>query len=294
MQRKLVKSAVVIALEILIATLKWPTWLTVLCIGIGVLYLVYTWDGLPDFVAKHQEDDRLTTLGSVQPPSQSVERSAEQKAVGTWGQPLRQQAPSMPPTYEERLDAVLDEAEKPPQHQAPGALAPDPKLKINVRLVINTGTPGLHIQATNLDKDTVQNAKFIITDIRMWEMNDWVTTQDVHGSGTTFAGMVTGNATLHPGVDKWQKMGFINAENEHRLDVLSPSQGHCRLTESGIRRVSYRITSMSGVSVDGAICLRWDGPGAKPEPCSCPPCSTVPAAPIVSAAPAPHKPVGWR
>jgi hypothetical protein len=32
-----------------------------------VVYLVWTWEGLPDWVAKHQSDDEHTTLGNIQP-----------------------------------------------------------------------------------------------------------------------------------------------------------------------------------------------------------------------------------
>jgi hypothetical protein len=76
MQRKLVVSAVVFAVELLIQALKPPLAWTVTAIAAGCLYLLWTWEGLPHWVAKHQEEDRSVTLGDINPTTRPKMREA--------------------------------------------------------------------------------------------------------------------------------------------------------------------------------------------------------------------------
>ena len=93
MQRKLVKSAVVIAIEALIAMSTLPQLAIVAFVVAGALYLLWTWDGLPDWVERHQAEDRLTTLTGIQPPpvgAPVMEPPARAvKPDGSWGTRFR-------------------------------------------------------------------------------------------------------------------------------------------------------------------------------------------------------------
>lgn len=135
-------------------------------------------------------------------------------------------------------------------------------------------TPGMWLQATNKDSETVEVAKLFITDVRKWDETigngAFVTTPDIHGGGTTFTEVHVDTATLHPGSPA--TIGFLRYEL-HRLEIQTQRQEHVRMTIPGIRRISYRIQAKDGRQTTGSICFSWKGPenpGKWPEPCECP------------------------
>ncbi|MFN2444236.1 MAG: hypothetical protein ABR606_01395 [Vicinamibacterales bacterium] len=148
------------------------------------------------------------------------------------------------------------------------------RLKVDVALKTNTGTPGLYIEATSRERVAIRDAAFIVTNILLWDehLRDFVTSRDVHGSSTEFPEIEIGTNMLHPGEP--ERLAFIRAEGG-RMEFSgrtesAPSQK--RLTKPGIRKISYRIADHGGRSVEGSLCFMWEGPQATvpPAPLDCP------------------------
>src|SRR5687767_6820900 len=129
MGRKIAKTALGLAAETLIV-LIYESSVPILVVSMAVLmiYLVWTWEGLPDWVAKHQADDAFTTLGPVAPPPRSdgpTARSSETVA-------------SAPPTSRE--PHRVPKPATPQSHKAPRG--PRPRdLRDTVAKVIFEGVP---------------------------------------------------------------------------------------------------------------------------------------------------------
>ncbi len=152
-------------------------------------------------------------------------------------------------------------------------------LQVQLSLVTNVGgTPGLLVKAVNIDKDTVQGATVIVTDIRRWDdaLHEWVMTSDIYRNGVHFREMEIGTVTLHPGAVGATSVGMVRVENA-RLEIHGatkddPQDKH-RMHTGGVWRISYCVTGINGRRAIGTLCLSWKGQGTVPEPCACPPYS---------------------
>jgi hypothetical protein len=172
----------------------------------------------------------------------------------------------------------------------PELLETEPKpLDIKVTLVPNTAsgaTPGTHIRATNQEAEVARGAAFILTDLLYWNesVRRFIQTREIHQNGP-FRPLITGNGDLFCGqpVD----VGFIRVE-QHRLRINGNRDGgqdHSDIATPGIWKLIGWIKA-GDRKCDVTTCLEWDGK-ASPKPVACPG-----SAPLVSKAPAPHRPVG--
>lgn len=145
---------------------------------------------------------------------------------------------------------------------------------LNVRVVLienKGGSPGLFVQATNLDSVAVESAAVVVINILCWNGKKFTTSSDIHGSGVTCRALEIGKVTLQP--DEPTNVQLIHSQS-HRLELNGQSQHGSepayRMTRAGIRQISYRVTGADGRQAEGVVCLRWDGPESEPSPCDCP------------------------
>ena len=141
---------------------------------------------------------------------------------------------------------------------------------VKVFLDLNLGgTPGLHVKLLNKSAETLLGVELQIENIHRWddELREWVTSREIHDSGSAFRKITWGKVTLHP--NHPEAIGFIRGDGG-RLEVTGQSDGgqhDHRFRTAGIWRFSYRVIVPEKQDKIGSVCLSWTQTVAVPLDC---------------------------
>lgn len=145
-------------------------------------------------------------------------------------------------------------------------------LNVVVTLVPNLGagaTPGLHVKVVNKTSRTLVGVSLVVTNLLRWdeELAAWVTSPQIHDSGTTFRSITWGKATLHP--NSPADLGFIRATDK-RIQLSGHADGGTidhRFTADGIWQMSYEVVIPDADSIGGSVCFSWIDGLVRVAPC---------------------------
>lgn len=143
-------------------------------------------------------------------------------------------------------------------------------LAVDVVIHPNVGagcTPGAHIRGVGRDPVEARSAKFILTDVLLWddELGQFIRTSDTHPAGDFREMTLTGSADLFRG--ETVDFGFIAVENGRlRIPGHREGQDDCRMGRPGVWRLSGRVVAADGRHRDVQVCFKWDGEYSIPKP----------------------------
>jgi hypothetical protein len=261
MQRRLVETAVVMAIEGWVG-LQAPQYLVFAAL-VGSLYLLWTWDVLPNFVAKFHDEERTLSLGDIRPVSAPENREVT-KHISSQAPPagLNEQQPVEAQLIKEFVKAELKDA-------------PDLLSKDVISIAWKSKPPKLELVVTNHTPDVLLGVHVEIKDILWWsdKTETFCKTAQFHNAGdgqfvSLNLGMV--DRLFH---DRPIGFLFLTADKQVKTGRLSGNASGGRqatkdLQRNGRYQVFFRIGDKQGRRRVEPMCFRFD-PDKFPEPCEC-------------------------